>query len=309
NSVFLFHCLQAGLDTVIINPAHVKPYPDIDVEQRELAEDLVFNRRPDALARFIAYFDENATEDETQERADPFEGMAPPERIHQQILHRRKDGIEDQIDLALADHTPVEVLNEILLPAMKDVGDRFGSGELILPFVLQSAEVMKRAVAHVEKFLDKKEGVTKGKVVLATVYGDVHDIGKNLVKTILSNNGYTVFDLGKQVPANVIIDKAVEVKADAIGLSALLVSTSKQMPLIVQELDKRGLHIPVLIGGAAINRKFGRRILFIDSERQHPYAPGVFYCKDAFEGLESIDQLQNPDQRAGFIARIQAEAA
>jgi len=144
-------------------------------------------------------------------------------------------------------------------------------------------------------------------VVLATVYGDVHDIGKNLVKTILANNGYTVFDLGKQVPANVIIDKAVEVKADAIGLSALLVSTSKQMPLIVQELHKRQLGIPVLIGGAAINRQFGRRILFVDDGV--PYESGVFYCKDAFEGLESIDKLQNPLERGDFVGRVIAEAS
>ena len=133
------------------------------------------------------------------------------------------------------------MLNEILLPAMKEVGDKFGAGELILPFVLQSAEVMKKAVAHLEQFLEKKEGSTKGTVVLATVFGDVHDIGKNLVNTILTNNGYTVHDLGKQVPMNTILDKAVEVNADAIGLSALLVSTSKQMPICVQEQDTRGL--------------------------------------------------------------------
>ena len=144
---------------------------------------------------------------------------------------------------ACAKH-PVRVLNEVLLPAMKEVGDKFGAGELILPFVLQSAEVMKKAVKHLEQFLERAEGYTKGRVVLATVYGDVHDIGKSLVNTILSNNGYTVFDLGKQVPVNTIIDKAIEVNADAIGLSALLVSTSKQMPLCVQELDRRGLKIP-----------------------------------------------------------------
>ncbi len=307
NSVFLYHCLHAGLDTVIINPAHVKPYPDIDAEQRELAEDLVFNRRPDALARFIAFFDANAGDDAAQERADPFEGLAPAERIHQQILHRRKDGIEEQIDLALAeDRTPVQVLNDILLPAMKDVGDRFGAGELILPFVLQSAEVMKRAVAHVEKFLDKKEGVTKGKVVLATVYGDVHDIGKNLVNTILSNNGYTVFDLGKQVPVNTILDKAVEVGADVIGLSALLVSTSKQMPATLREIDTRGLDFPVIIGGAAINRGFGRRILYLEGERT--FEPGVYYCKDAFEGLETVDHLVDAERRPVLLERIRTEA-
>ena len=136
------------------------------------------------------------------------------------------------------------MLNNVLLPAMKDVGDKFGAGELILPFVLQSAEVMKRAVTHLEQFLERKEGYSQGSVVLATVFGDVHDIGKNLVNTILTNNGYVVHDLGKQVPINVIVDKALEVEADAIGLSALLVSTSKQMGLCVAELDRRGLSFP-----------------------------------------------------------------
>jgi 5-methyltetrahydrofolate--homocysteine methyltransferase len=195
----------------------------------------------------------------------------------------------------------VRVLNEVLLPAMKDVGDKFGAGELILPFVLQSAEVMKRAVKHLEQFLDRADGYTKGKVVLATVYGDVHDIGKSLVNTILSNNGYTVYDLGKQVPVNTIIEKAVEVGADAIGLSALLVSTSKQMPICVQELDRRGLTMPVLIGGAATNRRFGRRALFVEGER--PYAAGVFYCKDAFEGLDSVEALMDAARHDAFVAR------
>ena len=143
---------------------------------------------------------------------------------------------------------------------MKEVGDKFGAGELILPFVLQSAEVMKRAVAQLENYLDRIEGHTKGKVVIATVFGDVHDIGKSLVNTILTNNGYTVVDLGKQVPIDTIIDAAVEHDADAIGLSALLVSTSKQMPACIGELHERGLEFPVLIGGAAINRDFGRRV-------------------------------------------------
>jgi 5-methyltetrahydrofolate--homocysteine methyltransferase len=142
--------------------------------------------------------------------------------------------------------------------------------------------------------------------VLATVYGDVHDIGKSLVNTILSNNGYTVFDLGKQVPVNTIIEKALEVGADAIGLSALLVSTSKQMPLCVQELDKRGIRIPVLIGGAAINRRFGRRAMFVEGERA--YDSGVFYCKDAFEGLETMDALQDETRRVGITEKLVADA-
>ena len=189
---------------------------------------------------------------------------------------------------------------------MKEVGDKFGSGELILPFVLQSAEVMKKAVAHVEQYLERKEGTTKGTVVLATVYGDVHDIGKNLVKTILANNGYTVIDLGKQVPAETIIARAVEVQADAIGLSALLVNTSKQMPLIVNELQRRGMHIPVLVGGAAINRRFGWRILF--TEDGSLYQPGVFYCKDAFEGLSTMDALMNPEKQPALLQELEQVA-
>src|SRR6266542_2112530 len=241
NSVFLHHCVSAGLDAAIVNPAHINPYAEISEVERELANDLVFNKRPDALQRFIEHFsketDQSEKTDQT-DKADPTAGMTPDQRIHWMILHRKKEGIEDQLDAAGVRDNPVRVLNEVLLPAMKEVGDKFGAGELILPFVLQSAEVMKKAVKHLELFLEKAEGYTKGKVVLATVYGDVHDIGKSLVNTILS--------------------KAVEVEADAIGLSALLVSTSKQMPLCVKELDKRQMKIPVLIGGAAINRRLER---------------------------------------------------
>ena len=194
------------------------------------------------------------------------------------------------------------MLNEILLPAMKDVGDRFGRGELILPFVLQSAEVMKKAVAHLEQFLERRDGATKGTVVLATVFGDVHDIGKNLVHTILANNGYTVHDLGKQVPMNTILEKAVEVDADAIGLSALLVSTSKQMPICVEEQDARGLRFPVIVGGAAINRDFGRRIALLDDGARF-FEPGLFYARDAFEGLDLIDALTGDAARRARVAR------
>jgi 5-methyltetrahydrofolate--homocysteine methyltransferase len=197
----------------------------------------------------------------------------------------------------------------VLLPAMKEVGDKFGAGELILPFVLQSAEVMKRAVAQLENYLDRIEGHTKGKVVIATVFGDVHDIGKSLVNTILTNNGYTVIDLGKQVPVDTIINAAVEHEADAIGLSALLVSTSKQMPTCVQELHERRLEFPVLIGGAAINRDFGRRILYPKGkDSDEIYEPGVFYCKDAFAGLATVDQLVDEEARGGLLAKARDEA-
>lgn len=342
NSVMLYHAVQAGLDMAIVNPAHITPYAEIPPHERELCEDLIFNRRADALQRFIEHFEvvQKATGQRasTADKADETQKMTPEERLHWRILHRHKDGVEADIDeIVLKALTPnlspkggekllpspggrgaggegvpspheiaVKILNTVLLPAMKEVGDRFGAGELILPFVLQSAEVMKKAVAHLETYLERKEGTSKGTIVLATVYGDVHDIGKNLVKTILANNGYTVVDLGKQVPAETILNKAIEVQAQAIGLSALLVSTSKQMPLIVNELHRRGLSFPVLIGGAAINRRFGWRILF--TEDGTPYEPGVFYCKDAFEGLAVMDALTNTEERPALLARLRQEA-
>jgi len=294
NSVFLFHAVKAGLDLAIVNPKDIRAYPQIAEAERAVAEDLVFDRRPDALARLIAHFGEKGAE-KVIPTEDLLAGKSAEERIALQILHRRPEGIEALIDEALGRRPAVAVLNEVLLPAMKDVGDRFGAGELILPFVLQSAEVMKKAVAHLEKFLERKEGVSKGHVVLATVYGDVHDIGKNLVKTILTNNGFTVHDLGKQVPVATIIEKAVAVGADAIGLSALLVSTSKQMPFCVDELHRRNLTFPVVVGGAAINRRFGYWIYV--TQAGTPYAGGVFYAKDAFEGLDIVEQLVVPEKR------------
>ncbi|MDQ3328296.1 MAG: dihydropteroate synthase, partial [Chloroflexota bacterium] len=306
NSVFLFHAVQAGLDLALVHPQEITPYAEIPADERKLCEDLIWAVDQDALPRFIQHYEAKGDDEAGREREDPTEGMTPEEKIHYQILFRKKEGIEDRLDEAFARQSPVDVLNNVLLPAMKEVGDKFGAGELILPFVLQSAEVMKKAVAHLEKFLDRKEGYTKGKIVLATVFGDVHDIGKSLVNTILSNNGYTVYDLGKQVPINKIIEKAQEVKADAIGLSALLVSTSKQMPLCVQELSKRGLEFPVIVGGAAINRNYGRRIGFLPDGAYYP--PGVFYAKDAFEGLDIMDQLSEPDRRVEFVGQVRTLA-
>jgi 5-methyltetrahydrofolate--homocysteine methyltransferase len=309
NSVFLHHCVEAGLDLAMVNPNHITPYGEISEQERELADDLVFNRREDALERFIAHFESKGEEDTGQGAADPTEGMEPEEALHFHILRRRKEGVEEWIDRSVEKKGAVPTLNEVLLPAMKEVGDKFGAGELILPFVLQSAEVMKRAVAQLEKYLDKIEGYTKGTVVLATVFGDVHDIGKSLVNTILTNNGYTVVDLGKQVPIQTIVDAAQEHEATAIGLSALLVSTSKQMPACIQELHAKGLSFPVLIGGAAINRAFGYRALFPGgNESEEMYDPGVFYCKDAFEGLAVMDQLIDEEARGALIDKLQAGA-
>lgn len=314
NSVFLYHAGLAGLDMAIVNPAHIKPYAEISAEERELAEALIFNKTDDALANLIAYFDQHAADaSDEQHKEDIFSTLEPAPRLQARILKRQKQGVEEDIDEILAlnpnrsnGEKAVEILNDVLLPAMKEVGDRFGAGELILPFVLQSAEVMKKAVVYLENYLEKTEGLSKGKLVLATVYGDVHDIGKNLVKTILSNNGYEVVDLGKQVPAELIINTAIEEKATAIGLSALLVSTSKQMPLIVNELHRRRLNFPVLIGGAAINPRFGWRIL--RGEDGKYYEPGVFYCKDAFEGLAAVDAISDPQKYADFRADTRRKA-
>ena len=341
NSVFLHHAVEAGLDMAIVNPAHIKPYAEISPEHRKLMDDLIFNTDENALARVIEAFEDY--EHQQESAADPTEGMTVFERVYWRILHRKKDGIEGDIDEAVAtavtlnltqdtpppleiaisnthslipkghalsnpavtnDHA-VWLLNNVLLPAMKEVGDKFGAGELILPFVLQSAEAMKKAVSQLEQYLEKLDGATKGTVVLATVFGDVHDIGKNLVGTILENNGYTVVDLGKQVPVNTIIDAAIEHNATAVGLSALLVSTSKQMPIVVKEMHKRGLNFPVLIGGAAINRRFGYRALF--PEPNVPYKPGLFYCTDAFEGLDTMEALVGPN-RDQFVANQVEEA-
>jgi 5-methyltetrahydrofolate--homocysteine methyltransferase len=310
NSVFLHHCVEAGLDLAMVNPNHITPYGEISDYERQLADDLVFNRREDALERFIAHFETKGETEEAAGAADPTAGMEPEEALHWHILRRKKDGVEAWIDRSVEKIGAVPTLNDVLLPAMKEVGDKFGAGELILPFVLQSAEVMKRAVSRLENFLDRMEGYTKGTVVIATVFGDVHDIGKSLVNTILTNNGYTVVDLGKQVPVGTILDAAKEHDASAIGLSALLVSTSKQMPLAIQELHQQGLDFPVLIGGAAINRAFSYRALYPGGkESDEVYAPGVFYCKDAFEGLAVMDKIVEDDTRAALTEKLRADAA
>jgi 5-methyltetrahydrofolate--homocysteine methyltransferase len=192
----------------------------------------------------------------------------------------------------------VKTLNETLLPAMKEVGDKFGAGEIILPFVLKSAECMKAAVAELEKYLIKQKDVSKGKIVLCTVYGDVHDIGKNLVKTILTNNGYSVYDLGKQVPLQTILNKISEVNANAVGLSALLVSTSKQMQIFVEYAKEHNIQIPILCGGAAINSNYINRI----AKDGGLYESGVFYCKTAFDGLNVMNKLMS-NERDQYISK------
>jgi len=321
NSVFLHHALKAGLDTVIINAKDIIPIGEIKEEQIKLAEDLVFNRHANALSDLIYYFEnKNVIVTKNEQRLEEInKDWSFDKRCYYRIVNRIKDGIEEEVVGSISDKlgkklkaktenihkeemlrkhpelahdAAVETLNEVLLPAMKEVGDKFGAGELILPFVLKSAECMKSAVSELEKYLIKKQGISKGKLVLCTVYGDVHDIGKNLVKTIFSNNGYTVYDLGKQVPIQEIIDKIKEVKADAVGLSALLVSTSKQMQFFIEKAKELDLKIPALCGGAAINSDYINRIAKADEV----YRSGVFYCKTAFDGLNVMNKLRSPER-------------
>jgi 5-methyltetrahydrofolate--homocysteine methyltransferase len=320
NSVFLHHALKAGLDTVIINAKDIIPIGEISQDQLKLAEDLIFNRHASALSELIYCFEnKNITVTNSQRLEEIDKNWDFDKRCHYRIVNRVKDGIEEDVVGSITDklekklkskpgniqkeellrqypelshEAAVQTLNEVLLPAMKEVGDKFGAGELILPFVLKSAECMKSAVSELEKYLVKKQGVSKGKLVLCTVYGDVHDIGKNLVKTILSNNGYTVYDLGKQVPIQQIVDKIKEVQADAVGLSALLVSTSKQMQFFIENARQLNLNIPTLCGGAAINSDYINRIAKSDGV----YKPGVFYCKTAFEGLNVMNKLRSPEK-------------
>lgn len=318
NAVFLYHAVKSGLDTVIINPKDVIPYTEIDEKEKKLAEDLIFNKHQNALAEFITYFESAKTAQVSTRKAEVDPSWPAGKRSNFRIVNRIREGIENDVVSAIAEklsekynvsekngsltidapkeitHTAaIQTLNDDLLPAMKEVGDKFGAGELILPFVLKSAECMKAAVGELEKYLVKEEGQSKGKFVLGTVYGDVHDIGKNLVKTIFENNGYTVYDLGKQVPLQKFLEKIEEVKADAIGLSALLVSTSKQMQYFVEHARKNNMQIPILCGGAAINTNYINRI----AKEGSIYKPGVFYCRNMFDGLKTIDRILSPERK------------
>jgi len=323
NSVFLYHAVKSGLDTAIVNAKEIIPYGEIDPREKKLAEDLIFNTHPNALSELIIYFEKADMKGDAIKKLDVDPNWPPGKRANFRIVNRLKDGIQNDVVSAIAEklgkieiikenngilylNVPttvthegaIKTLNEDLLPAMKEVGDKFGSGELILPFVLKSAECMKAAVGELEKYLIKEEGTSKGKLVLGTVYGDVHDIGKNLVKTIFQNNGYSVYDLGKQVPLQKFLEKIDEVKPDAIGLSALLVSTSKQMQYFVEHARKNNLNIPILCGGAAINSNYINRI----AKEDGIYESGVFYCNTMFEGLKTMDMLVS-DKKPEFLSK------
>ena len=298
NAVFLHHAIQNGLTAAIVNPLDVGGYFDFNPEQIELAEDLIFNHRDDALERLIKF-----TESEETRKIkipDREEILSPEQWLRNAILDRKETGIEKIIDQCLDKSSPVEVVNEILLPAMKEVGDRMERRETILPHVLRSAEIMKKALNYLEPMLgtsDRKKDCT---VILATVFGDVHDIGKNLVKAIISNNGFNVIDLGKQVPVSEIVETVKREKPMAVGLSALLVATAAEMGSYVKALHENNLNVSVIIGGAAVSPGLAVKISSVNGQ---DYTGGVFYAKDAFDALDLCRKIagESNDQPPGNV--------
>src|SRR5664280_1951290 len=290
NSVFLAECVKAGLDSAIVHSAKIVPMSRIPDEQREVALDLVYDRRRpgyDPLSRFLDLFagvDAAATR---ASRADELAALPLSERLERRIIDGERTGLEADLDEAMRSRPPLEIINDTLLAGMKTVGDLFGAGEMQLPFVLQSAEVMKAAVAHLEPHMEKADAGGKGTIVLATVRGDVHDIGKNLVDIILSNNGYTVVNLGIKQPVAAILDAAVEHRADAIGMSGLLVKSTVVMRDNLLEMNSRGIarDFPVLLGGAALTRAF------VEQDLGAVFDGQVRYARDAFEGLRLMDTV------------------
>ena len=286
NSVFLHECRQAGLDAAIVHAARILPLNKIDERAREVALDLVYDRRRDdydPLTELMALFE--GVEADSVEKEDR-SGWPVEERLKHRIIDGDREGLQADLDNQLQTREALSIINDVLLDGMKVVGDLFGAGEMQLPFVLQSAETMKAAVAHLEPHMEKVEGGGKGRLVIGTVKGDVHDIGKNLVDIILTNNGYEVHNLGIKVPLHDFVEKATEVEADVIGMSGLLVKSTLIMRENLQELNDQGLErIPVMLGGAALTRTY------VERDLREVYNGRLFYGKDAFEGLSTMDAL------------------
>ena len=296
NSVFLHECMQAGLDSAIVHAGRIMPLNKIPDEQRDVCLDLIYDRRRpaadgedayDPLTWLLEVFaDVKAANVEKEDRSDwPVE-----ERLKHRIIDGDRDGLVDDLDLALAGGMPaLAIVNDVLLDGMRVVGELFGSGQMQLPFVLQSAETMKTAVAHLEPHMERTDGQTsKGRLVIATVKGDVHDIGKNLVDIILTNNGYEVFNLGIKVPIADMVAKVKEVEADALGMSGLLVKSTLIMRENLEELNSLGLaQVPILLGGAALTRSY------VERDLREVYDGRLFYGRDAFEGLHTMDKLMD----------------
>jgi 5-methyltetrahydrofolate--homocysteine methyltransferase len=286
NSAFLHELREAGLTGAIVHASKILPKNRITDEQWNAALDLLYDRRRpdfDPLTAFISLFPEG-TEVTSGPKAEEV-NLPIEEKLKKHIIDGEKRHLIEHLDEARTQYSPLDIINNILLEGMKVVGDLFGSGQMQLPFVLQSAETMKASVAHLEKFMDKTEGQSKGKIVLATVKGDVHDIGKNLVDIILTNNGYTVFNLGIKQPVADILKAWQEKKADAIGMSGLLVKSVGVMKENLEELNARGVNVPVLLGGAALTRDYA------EEDLANLYKGPLLYCKDAFDGLHMMDAI------------------
>ncbi|GAA3447281.1 methionine synthase [Planomonospora venezuelensis] len=288
NSVFLNECVNAGLDSAIAHASKILPMARIPDEQRQVALDMVYDRRRegyDPLQRFMELFEGVDAAAMKAGKAEELAGLPLWERLKRRIVDGERKGLEADLDLALEQRPALEIVNDVLLDGMKTVGELFGSGEMQLPFVLQSAEVMKTAVAYLEPHMERVEGETKGRIVLATVKGDVHDIGKNLVDIILSNNGYEVVNLGIKQPVSAILEAAEDAKADVIGMSGLLVKSTVVMKENLEEMNSRGIaeRFPVLLGGAALTRAY------VEQDLAELFRGEVRYARDAFEGLRLMD--------------------
>ncbi|MEK4328230.1 methionine synthase [Paenibacillus sp. FSL R7-0312] len=297
NSVFLYECTKAGLDYAIVNTEKVERYASIPEEERKLAEQLIYNTNDDTLSAFVAAFREKKVE-----KKEKISNLSLEERLASYVVEGTKEGLIPDLDEALKLSGPLEIINGPLMAGMSEVGRLFNNNELIVAEVLQSAEVMKASVGHLEQFMKKDETSVKGRIMLATVKGDVHDIGKNLVEIILSNNGYEIVNLGIKVPPENIIEAFRKEKADAIGLSGLLVKSAQQMVLTAQDLRAAGIDVPIMVGGAALTRKFTKT-------RIRPEYDGlVLYAKDAMDGLDIANRLMNPLERGKIEEEIRQEA-
>ncbi|WP_406181600.1 methionine synthase [Streptomyces sp. NBC_01006] len=290
NSVFLDECVKAGLDSAIVHASKILPIARFDEEQVGTALDLIYDRRAedyDPLQKLMALFEGVNTKSLKAGRAEELMALPLDERLQRRIIDGEKNGLEADLDEALRDRAALDIVNDTLLEGMKVVGELFGSGQMQLPFVLQSAEVMKTAVAHLEPHMEKTDDEGKGTIVLATVRGDVHDIGKNLVDIILTNNGYNVVNIGIKQPVSAILEAAQEHKADVIGMSGLLVKSTVIMKENLEELNQRKLaaDYPVILGGAALTRAY------VEQDLHEIYEGEVRYARDAFEGLRLMDAL------------------
>ncbi len=298
NSVFLHMAREKGLDAAIVHPSRILPMSRIPEDQRKAAEDLILDHREydstgnlvkDPLSVYLDLFADVDSQSSGVDDEATWAAMSVNERLNRRILDAKRKGLDEDLDEALKSASPLAVVNDVLLPAMREVGDLFGAGQMQLPFVLASAEVMKAAVAHLEPHMEKSDESGKGTMVLATVKGDVHDIGKNLVDIILTNNGYRVINLGIKQPVNQIIEAAEEHNADAIGMSGLLVKSTVIMKENLEEMNQRGVaaKYPVVLGGAALTRAY------VEEDLAGVYLGEVRYAKDAFEGLALMDSIMS----------------